>query len=119
MNKELIPVGDKVIIEPELGDKTEAGLYLPQGVKEKDRVAFGKITRTGPGFPVPDPSCLDDEPWQNRASRDKYFPLQAKAGDHCIFLRDQAIEVEFEGRKFFVAGHAAILVLIRPSTKEI
>jgi len=116
--KELIPVGDKVLIEPDSGDgKTEAGLYLPQGVKEKDRVSSGRILRTGPGYPVPDPSSLEDEPWLQKKSRDKYFPLQASSGDYCIFLRDQAVEVEFEGKKFFVAPHSAILILIRPENK--
>jgi chaperonin GroES len=115
MRKELIPIGDKVLIELDVNsDKTDAGLYLPQTVKEKERVQTGKIVKTGPGYPVPDPSSLDSEPWA-KASKDKYFPLQAKIGDYCLFLRDQAVEVDFEGKKYMVVSQAAILLLQRNS----
>ncbi|MFH1768659.1 MAG: co-chaperone GroES family protein, partial [Candidatus Omnitrophota bacterium] len=56
MKKDLILVGDKVLIEPDEGqDRTDTGLYLPQGVKEKEKINTGKIVKTGPGYPVPDP----------------------------------------------------------------
>jgi co-chaperonin GroES (HSP10) len=113
MGKELILVGDKVLVEPNEGEgRTDAGLYLPQNVKEKEKVQIGKVIKIGPGYPVPDPSLLDQEPWA-KTSRDKYFPLQAKEGDYCIFLREQAVEIEFERKKFLVIPHSAILVLIR------
>jgi len=93
MPKELILVADKVLIEPDDGEgKTDAGLYLPQNVREKERVQAGRIAKIGPGYPVPDPTALDNEPWA-KASKDKYFPLQANVGDYCIFLRDQGIEI--------------------------
>ena len=82
VKKCLMPVGDKVLIEPQGDDgKTDTGLYLPQGVKEKDRAQLGRIVKAGPGYPVPDPSALNHEPW-SKSSKDKYFPLQAKEGDH-------------------------------------
>ena len=114
MKKELIPVGDKVVIEPDTSDgKTDAGLYLPQGVKEKERIHSGRIVSIGPGYPVPDPGILDQEPWSKNSKKEKYFPLQAKTGDYCIFLRDQAVEIEFEAKKYFVVAQAAILILLR------
>lgn len=113
MKSFLIPVGDRVLIEPEeSGSKTDSGLYLPQGVKEKDSILLGRIIKTGPGYPIPDPSSLDEEPWM-RKSADKYFPLQAKEGDHCIFLKEQAVEIIFEKKKYVVVPQSAILVLIR------
>lgn len=119
MDKELILVGDKVLIEPDEGeDKTDAGLYLPQNVREKERVQFGRIIKTGPGYPVPDPALLDREPWA-RTSADKYFPLQAKEGDYCIFLRDQGIEITFEKKRYIVTSQSSILVLVRSSQKII
>ena len=118
MKKELILVGDKVLIEPDSGEeRTDAGLYLPQGVKEKEKINTGRVVKTGPGYPVPDPTLLSEEPWL-KASKDKYFPLQAKEGDYCIFLRDQGIEIEFEKKRYIVVPHSAILVLMRDNIEE-
>jgi co-chaperonin GroES (HSP10) len=116
MKRELIVVGDKVLVEPDESlDRTEHGLYLPQGVKEKEKVQSGVIVKVGPGYPIPDASILDSEPWITTKKKDRYFPLQAKEGDYCIFLRDSAIEIEFERKKYVVVPHSAILVLIRKS----
>ena len=114
MKKELIIVGDRVLIAPDEGDeRTDTGLYLPQGVKEKEKVQSGKIIKIGPGYPIPDPSALEIEPWQAPKFDNKYFPLQAHEGDYCIFLRSAGIEIEFEKNKYMVVPHSAILVLLR------
>ncbi|MFA6217632.1 MAG: co-chaperone GroES family protein [Candidatus Omnitrophota bacterium] len=114
MKKDLIIVGDRVLIAPDTGeDRTDTGLYLPQGVKEKEKVQSGLIVRTGPGYPVPDPASMEIEPWETTKFDSKYFPLQAKEGDYCIFLRNAGIEIEFEGKKYIVVPHAAILVILR------
>ena len=114
MKKELIVVGDRVLISPDDGeDRTDTGLYLPQGVKEKEKVQSGTVVKTGPGYPIPDPSALEIEPWQTAKFEKKYFPLQAGEGDYCIFLRNAGIEIQFEGRKYIVVPHSAILVLLR------
>lgn len=116
MSKELILIGDRVLILPDGDDgKTDAGLYLPQGVKEKEKLQSGTIIKIGPGYPVPDPASLEVEPWQSPEFETKYFPLQAKIGDYCIFLRNAAIEIEFEKKKYAVVSHSAILVLVRKS----
>jgi len=114
MNDELIMVGDRVLIEPDEGeDRTDTGLYLPQGVKERDKVQKGRIIKTGPGYPIPDPTALEIEPWQAPKFENKYLPLQAKEGDSCIFLRNTGIEIEFKQKKYVVVPHSAILVLLR------
>ncbi|MFO8053503.1 MAG: co-chaperone GroES family protein [Candidatus Omnitrophota bacterium] len=113
IGKELILIGDKVLIEPSSGNnKTDAGLYLPQGIKEKEKVQSGKVVKIGPGYPVADPGSLDQEPWV-KSSGNKYFPLQANEGDSCIFLREQGIEVKYEGSSYLVVPHSAILLLVR------
>jgi len=113
-NKVLIIVGDRVLILPDKGDdRTDTGLYLPQGVKEKDKIQTGTVVKTGPGYPVPDPAALEIEPWETPNPENKYFPLQAKEGDYCIFLRNSGVEIEFEGNKYIIAPHSAILVLVR------
>lgn len=117
--KELIVIGDRVLILPDEGkDQTDAGLYLPQGVREKEKVQAGTVVNTGPGYPVADPSSLEIEPWQANDAEKKYFPLQAKPGDFCIFLRNAGIEIEFEGKKYIVVPHSAILVILRQHHAE-
>ena len=119
MKKELILVGDRVLIEADQDpDKTDTGLYLPQGVKEREKVNAGKVVEVGPGYPVPDPSLLNQEPWA-KASKDKYFPLQARVGDYCIFLREQGIEVKFEKKQYIVIPHSAILLLMRDRIEDV
>ncbi len=114
MKKEIILVGDKVLIKPQQdSDKTDSGLYLPQGVQGKEQVQIGRVVRTGPGYPVPDSSIIDSEPWAQNRKQERYFPLQAKEGDYCIFLRKQAVEVKIEKDKYLVVPHSAILVLVR------
>ncbi len=112
--KELILVGDRVLIDPEQGEgKTESGLYLPEGVKEKEKMQGGTVVKVGPGYPVADPTSLEQEPWSNSRPDKKYFPLEAKEGDYCIFLRNSAIEIEFERKKYLVVPHSAILIIVR------
>ncbi|MFH1397182.1 MAG: co-chaperone GroES family protein [Candidatus Omnitrophota bacterium] len=114
MDKELIVIGDRVLVLPDGGDdRTEAGLYLPQGVKEKEKVQSGRIVKTGPGYPIPDPAALEIEPWQATQIENKYFPLQAKEGDYCIFLRSAGVEIEYESKKYIIVPHSAILVILR------
>jgi len=115
MSKELLLVGDRVLLKPEPhDDKTRHGLYLPQGVREKERVQSGTIVKTGPGYPMPDPSKLSDEAWKPHG-KDKaaYIPLDAQPGDYVLFLRDSAVELEYEGAKYLVAPQSAILVIVR------
>jgi co-chaperonin GroES (HSP10) len=113
--KNMIVVGDKVLIVPDNErDRTEHGLYLPPGVKEKEKVQSGYIFRVGPGFPVPNPHFIDQESWSPTPKEPvKYVPLQAEEGDYAIFLRDQAIEIEYEGKNYLIVPQAAILLLIR------
>ncbi|MGD9898311.1 MAG: co-chaperone GroES [Calditrichaceae bacterium] len=112
--KELIVVGDRVLIKPDqTKEKTNFGLYLPQGVESKDKVQGGFIFRVGPGYPLPDPGSLSDEPWDGSHAEPKYLPLQAQEGDYALFLRKSSIEIEFEKETYLIVPQAAILLLIR------
>jgi len=118
MNEELMLVGDKVLIEPDnTNHKTDGGLFLPQGVREKEKVQYGIIVKIGPGYPVVDPSFINQDPWSETSSKDKYFPLQAKEGDHCIFLKDHGFEIQYKRKKYYVVSHSAVLMLIRNNSK--
>jgi len=111
--KKLIVVGDRVLIRPKKStDKTQSGLYLPPGVKEKEKVQTGYVIKTGPGYPIPLPA-EDDEPWKDKTDEIKYIPLQAKEGDLAIFIQNGAVEVNYENEKLFIVPQASILLLER------
>jgi co-chaperonin GroES (HSP10) len=113
-NKQLLVVGDRVLITPEDGDdRTRVGLYLPATALDAQQVQQGLIVATGPGTPVADLSSLDEEPWKVDAREGKNRGMQARVGDHAIFFRKAAVEISFEEKKYLVVPQAAILVLIR------
>jgi chaperonin GroES len=116
--KNLIIVGDRVLIDPdERMDKTPSGLYLPPTVKEKEKVIGGHVVKTGPGYAIPD--TTPDESWKTGTKEVKYVPLQATEGDYAIFLKDAAMEIEFEEKKFLIVPHSAILALVRTELSEL
>lgn len=115
LGREVIVVGDKVLIKPEEENaKTASGLYLPQGVSTKEAVAAGHIVNVGPGYPTTDVST-EGEPWLSASSQPemRYVPLQARAGDYAVFLRRDSIEVEIDSTTYVIVGHNSILLLIR------
>ena len=118
--KNIIIVGDRVLIEQdEKTDKTTLGLYLPPTVKEREKVLGGYIIKVGPGYPVHDPNVVIEEPWSSHKRMDlKYVPLQAFEGDYAIFLKEAAVEIEFEGKKYLIVPHSAILALVRTEITE-
>ena len=107
-----IVVGDRVLIRPqEDSNKTSTGLYLPTGVAEKERIQSGYVMKVGPGYATSAQS--EDEPWKEKTDQVKYIPLQAKEGDLAIFLRKEAVEIEFDKEKYLIIPQSAILLLIR------
>jgi len=110
--EKIIIVGDRILIRPEENiDKTNSGLYLPPGIQEKEKVQGGYVIKAGPGYPIGMP-IDDDEPWRDKKST-RYIPLQAHEGDFALFLRKDAIDVEFEKEKFVIVSQSAILLLFR------
>ena len=93
-------------------EKTASGLYLPPGVQEKEKIQSGYIIKVGPGYPLPIPA-EEDEVWKGREDQVKYLPLQAQDGDLAIFLQKGAVEVIYEGEKYYIVPQASILMLER------
>ncbi|MEP1095260.1 MAG: co-chaperone GroES family protein [Cyclobacteriaceae bacterium] len=111
--KKLIVVGDRLLIKPKKeSDKTDSGIFLPPGVKEKERVQSGYIVKAGPGYPIPTP-MEEDEDWKPEEEKIKYVPLQAKEGDLAIFLQKSAFEVVYNNEKYYIVPQASILMLER------
>ena len=113
-DKELIVVGDRVLVHVEEGEeRTNFGLYLPPTAIDNQAVQGGKIVATGPGLPMPSPDSFSDEPWNATERQTRFVPMQAKRGDYALFFRKAAVEITFEGDRYLVVPQAAILVLVR------
>jgi chaperonin GroES len=119
-NKELIVVGDRVLLKIEEGEeRTNVGLYLPPTAVDNQAVQSGTIVATGPGLPLPAPDSNSDEPWRTPARETRFVPMQAKIGDYALFFRKAAVEITFEGDRFLVVPQAAILALVRDEDFDI
>ena len=116
-DREIILIGDKVLIDPSKDQqKSASGLYLPPGVKQKEKVQGGFIVQTGPGYIQGWGEDDEDfEPWESEADapEPEYIPLQAKEGDYAIFVKKAGIEVEIENHPYIIIPHSAILALFR------
>jgi chaperonin GroES len=115
MSRQVIVVGDKVLIKPEEeASKTPSGLFLPQGIATKETVNGGYIVNVGPGYPTTE-TTSDGEPWMRggQPNEIRFVPLQARKGDFALFLRRDSIEVEIDGSQYVIVPHASILLLIR------
>lgn len=111
MSKELIVIGDRVLVAPaNESEKTTTGLYLPQGVKKKEIVQGGMVVKTGPGYLLN--SLPDRDEWQC-AQEPQYIPLQVQEGDYALFLRKDAIEIEYDGKDYLILPHNSILSVVR------
>ena len=78
--RNLIVVGDKILIKPVKHDsKSKGGLLLPPGYKEKEDVQSGYVIKVGPGYPIPIAPDDADEPWKNADEKIRYIPLHKRA----------------------------------------
>ncbi len=108
----LIVVGDRVLIEPATATrKTKGGLLLPAGYQEKEEIQTGYIIKCGPGYALP--SENSDESWNPTNKEPRYLPLQVKPGDMAIFMLKNAVEIKYDGNKFFIVPQGGILMVER------
>ena len=106
-------VGDRVLVKPRKeSGRTDSGLYLPPGVREKEKIQYGYVVKSGPGYPIPLP-IDNDEPWKKEDEKIKYVPLQVKEGDLAGFLQAGAYEVLYQGDKYFIVSQSSILMIER------
>lgn len=111
--RQLVVVGDRVLITPEEGDdRLRGGLYLPPTAIDSQQVQSGLIVAVGTGDPITE-SVDSEEPSRETRREVRGRPLQARLGDHAIFFRKAAVEITFEEKRYLVVPHGAILVLIR------
>ena len=106
-------VGDRVLVKPrKKSERTDSGLYLPPGVREKEKIQYGYVVKIGPGSPIPLP-VDNDEPWKSDEEKVKYVPLQVKEGDLAVFLQGGAYEVMYQNEKYFIVPQSSILMIER------
>jgi chaperonin GroES len=118
--KELIVVGDRVMVRVEDGEeRTNVGLYLPPTAVDNQAVQGGTIVATGPGLPMPSPDVNADEPWRTQARETRFLPMQARRGDFALFFRKAAVEITFEGARYLVIPQTAILALVRDELADL
>lgn len=111
---DLIVVGDRVLIRPQTGEqKTDTGLVLPVSVSEQEDVHSGRVVKTGPGYLTQNPEYTESESWKESKTPVRYLPLQAQAGDHAFFLRNEAIDMRYDNTDYLIVPHSAILALVR------
>ena len=119
-SKQVLVVGDRLLIQPDKGDKTSPpGLYLPPSVVEKQEVKGGIVVEVGPGIPLGSPNDSIDEPWKENKSDIKYIPTQAEIGDYALYLGKASIEIEIEKKEYLIVPQSAILILIRDDIDKI
>lgn len=106
-------IGDHLLIKPTTPkQRTESGLFLPQGMHKKDDLRTGYVIKTGPGYPIPVVQ-EDDEPWKDKQEKVKYVPLQPKAGDLAVYMQGGVHEITFNGESYVIASHRSILMVVR------
>lgn len=109
----LVMIGDRVLIKPtEPVNRTESGLYLPQGMHRSEELRTGYVIKVGPGYPVPMVQDID-EPWKEERENVKYVSLQASPGDMAVYLQKNVFEIVFNKEEYVIASHAAILLVVR------
>ena len=107
----LIVIGDRVLIEPSMATKkTKGGLLLPAGYQEKEEVQTGYIIKCGPGYPLP---SSEGEDWNPSDREPRYLPLQVRPGDMAIYMAKNAVEIKYDGKKYFIVPQSAILMVER------
>ena len=114
-NQQILLVGDRVLVLPEnKEERTKVGLYVPQTVVEKEPVQAGRVVAKGPGIAYPSSSGEGAEPWQDTGENHlKFIPVQAEIGDYTLFLKKDAIEIQYQNETYLVVPQSAILLIIR------
>jgi len=93
---QLIPLGDRLVVEPiEQEDTTSGGILLPETAKEKPQK--GKVIAVGPGK-------LDES--------GKRVQMEVKEGDRVLYARYAGTEIKIEENKVLILRESDILALL-------
>ena len=94
--KQLVPLGDNVIVEPiEAETTTASGIVIPD-TASKEKPMRGKIIAVGPGK-------TDDS--------GKAQPIGVKVGDIVIFTKYGPTEFKLDGIEYYILGTDSLLAI--------
>ena len=93
---ELIPLGDRLVVEPiEQEDTTSGGILLPETAKEKPQK--GTVIAVGPGK-------LDDS--------GKRVQMEVEEGDRVLYAKYSGTEIKVEENKVLILRESDVLALV-------
>lgn len=92
----LIPLGDKIIVEPVL-EQSKSGFVVPETM-DKEKPQKGKVVAAGSGK-------LNDQ--------GESIPMHVKVGDIVIFRKYAPDEFEHEGQKILVLSESDVIALVK------
>jgi chaperonin GroES len=91
------PLGDKILVKrDEASEKTESGIYLPEGAKDKPKT--GTVQAVGTG-------ALNTETGER-------IPLTVKKGDKVLFSSYAGTEVKLDKDTLLIMSESDILAVI-------
>ncbi len=112
LNK-IILIGDRLLLKPtKPTQRTDSGLYLPQGIHKQEELYTGYVMKVGPGYAIPTVNEMD-EPWKDKSDEVKYVPLQPKPGDLAVYLQQNSYQLVFNKQDYVILPHSAVLMLLR------
>jgi chaperonin GroES len=93
--KNLVPIGDRVVVKPEPEEeKTKSGIVLPETAKEKP--SSGTVIAVGSG------RVLDNG---------QRMPLEVKVGDRIIYSKYGGTEVKLNNEEYIILNERDILAI--------
>lgn len=96
MNKKILPLYERVVVEPiEQDEKTEGGIIIPDTAKDKP--VRGRVIAVGEGY------RMDDG---------KLHPLKVKAGDIVLYGKWGGTEVKVGSRDLVVIKESELLCVL-------
>lgn len=109
----IVLIGDHILIKPSTpAQRTESGLFLPQGMHKKEELRTGYVIKVGPGYPIPMIQDVD-EPWKDKSESVKYVPLQPQPGDLAVYQQGGVYDLTFNDEEYIIASHRALLMVVR------
>ncbi|MFA4858587.1 MAG: co-chaperone GroES [Candidatus Margulisiibacteriota bacterium] len=95
MSKKLVPLGDKIIVKPDVQEeKTKSGIVIPDAAKEKPQE--GTVVAVGSG------RILDNG---------QKVPVEVKAGDMVLYSKYGGTEVKIDGEDLIILSERDILAI--------
>jgi chaperonin GroES len=95
----LIPLGDRVIVQPITDDEKESksGIIIPETVS-KEKPERGKVIAVGPG---------------KKDEDGKMTPMNVKVGDKVLFSKYSPDEIKIDGETYLLVREDSILAVIK------